>query len=117
MLQTVLLVFHVFVAIALVIVIVVFQRSEGGGFGLGSSGGTGSFMTARGHASFLTRLTAILAALFMVNSLVLAILAGNHGQGTSILDQLPAAPVEGSKPAPAPPVAPAAPTPEVPLSK
>ena len=112
MLQSFLLVFHIFVAIALVVVIVVFQRSEGGGLGFGSSGGPGSFMSARGGANFMTRLTATLAAIFMLNSLVLAILAGNHGQGTSILDQLPAGPA-----APANAGKPAAPTPEVPLSK
>jgi preprotein translocase subunit SecG len=111
MLQTVLLVFHIFVAIALVCIIVVFQRSEGGGLGLGSSGGSGSFMSARGSANFITRLTGIFAGLFMLTSLALAILAGNHGQGTSILDQLPAGP---AAPAPAT-TAPA--TPEVPLSK
>ena len=113
MLQTVLLIFHIFVAIALVGVIVIFQRSEGGGLGFGSSsGGSGSFMSARGSANFMTRLTGVLAAIFMINSLVLAILAGNHGQGTSILDQLPAGPA-----APADAGKPVAPTPDVPLSK
>ncbi len=115
MLQTILLIIHIFVAIALVGVIVIFQRSEGGGFGFSSSGGSGSFMTARGGATFMTRLTSVLAAIFMLNSLFLAILAGNHGQGASILDQLPAA----GPTAPAAPATttPAQPSPEVPLSK
>jgi preprotein translocase subunit SecG len=117
--HTVLLVIHVFVAITLVGIILL-QRSEGGGLGLGGGGGSGSFMSVRGTANMLTRTTAILAGLFMVTSLLLAMLAGNHGQG-SLLDQMqpPAAPAPAS--APAASVPPAAPAPkglpQVPLAK
>jgi preprotein translocase subunit SecG len=116
--STVLLVIHIMVAIALVGVILL-QRSEGGGLGLGSGGGN-SFMSVRGTANFLTRVTGVLAAIFMMTSIVLAILAGNHGQGSSILDSLPPPATSNSLPETAPitPGAPApAPTPEVPLSK
>ncbi len=114
MLQTGLLVIHIAVAIALVVIIIVFQRSEGG-MGFGTSSGSGSFMTARGTANFLTRLTATFAGLFMLTSIALAILAGNHGQGASILDQMP---ITTTAPAtPGKPAVPAVPTPEVPLSK
>jgi preprotein translocase subunit SecG len=103
------------VAIALVGVILL-QRSEGGGLGLGSGGGN-SFMSVRGTANFLTRLTAILATIFMATSITLAILAGNHGQGSSILDQLPPPATSTDLPLTAP-ITPATPaTPEVPLSK
>ncbi len=101
---TVLLVIHILVAIAL-IVVVLLQRSEGGGLGIGSSGGMGGFMTARGTANLLTRTTAILAAVFMTLSITLAILAGSPSKDRqrSIFDT-PAAPA-----APATPAAPSAP--------
>lgn len=104
---TVLLVIHILIAIAL-IVVVLLQRSEGGGLGIGSSGGMGGFMTARGTANLLTRTTAILAACFMGMSIVLTILASRPGeQQRSILD-LPAstAPAKPVVPAPAPAQAP-----------
>ncbi len=103
---TVLLVIHILIAISL-IVVVLLQRSEGGGLGIGTSGGMGGFMTARGTANLLTRTTAILAACFMVMSIVLTILASRPGpQQRSILD-LPAQPAQPSAPAPAPQQAPA----------
>ena len=62
--------------------VVLIQRSEGGGLGIGSSQGMGSFMSGRGTANLLTRTTAILAAVFMVLSLVLALLnRGTSGVG------------------------------------
>src|SRR5882724_8147791 len=95
---TVLLVVHILIAIALVGVVLI-QRSEGGGLGIG--GGTGGgFMTTRGTANLLTRTTGIMAAIFMVTSLTLAILA-THGRAPvtrSILD-VPAAPAAPSQPA------------------
>ena len=104
---TVLLVIHILIAIAL-IVVVLLQRSEGGGLGIGTSGGMGGFMTARGTANLLTRTTAILAACFMVMSIVLTILASRSGQPQqrSILD-LPAQPAQPAQPGqPAQPAAP-----------
>jgi preprotein translocase subunit SecG len=70
---TVLLVLHVLVTVALIGVVLI-QRSEGGGLGLGTSQGMGSFMTGRGTANLLTRTTAILAAAFFILSLALALL-------------------------------------------
>ena len=83
--QTVLLVVHLMVVLALVGVVLI-QRSEGGGLGIG--GGSG-FMSARGTANALTRTTAILAALFFVLSLALAVLARYEAKPTDILDRLP----------------------------
>ena len=95
----VLIVIHIMIAIALVGVVLV-QRSEGGGLGIGSSGGMGSFMTARGTTNLLTRTTAILAAGFMIVSLALAILASAGREKRSIVDQIPAAPAQPAQPAP-----------------
>ena len=87
---TVLLVVHLFVTLALIGVVLI-QRSEGGGLGVGSSQGMGSFMSGRGTANLLTRATAILAAAFFVLSMALALL--NRGttvrNNDSILDVPP----------------------------
>ncbi|WP_336945467.1 preprotein translocase subunit SecG [Asaia sp. HN010] len=85
---TLLLVLNFFVTIALIGVILI-QRSEGGGLGIGSSQGMGSFMTGRGTANLLTRTTAVLAGVFMVLCLLLAVLnrGASSNTGTDILAQ------------------------------
>lgn len=89
---TILLVIHVFLAIGLVIVILL-QRSEGGALGIGGSGGggggAGGMMSTRSQANLLTRTTSILAGLFIVTSLTLAILAGHDRKPHSVLDSAP----------------------------
>ena len=102
--EIILRVLQVFLAIGL-IGVVLLQRSEGGGLGIGSSGGAGSFMSVRGTANFLTRMTAILAFFFMATCLVLALLAKPNTAPKSIFDT----PAPGSTslppiPVPAPPV-------------
>ena len=87
--QHVIIVIHLMLVLAL-IGVVLLQKSEGGGLGIGSTGG---FMSSRGTANVLTRATAILAALFFATSLLLSILAGMNRKPTSILG--------GSSPAPA----------------
>ena len=107
---TVLLVIHLFVTLAL-IGVVLLQRSEGGGLGIGSSQGMGSFMTGRGTANLLTRATAVLAVAFFALSLSLAYLSRGTGQPRSILDAPAANPGAPAAPAaPAAPPAPAVPT-------
>ena len=104
--STVLLIIHLFVTLAL-IGIVLIQRSEGGGLGIGSSQGMGSFMSGRGTANLLTRTTAVLAAIFMALSMTLALLnRGTSGTSRSILDT----PAQSSGITPAPPPPPAAPS-------
>src|SRR5260370_36250996 len=83
---TVLLIIHLFVTLALIGVVLI-QRSEGGGLGIGTSQGMGSFMSGRGTANLLTRTTAILATLFFAISLGLALLTrGTAGSTRSLLD-------------------------------
>ena len=83
---TILLTIHIMIAVALVGVVLL-QRSEGGALGIGGGGG-GGFMTARGTANLLTRVTAILATAFFITSIGLAILAGNGRQAPSIVDEV-----------------------------
>jgi preprotein translocase subunit SecG len=114
---TVLLMIHLFVTIALIGVVLI-QRSEGGGLGIGTAQGMGSFMTGRGTANLLTRATAVLAVIFFALSLTLALLnRGTAGITRSVLDTPPppasTAPATPA-PAPAPPPAPAPTGPSVP---
>ncbi len=104
---TVLLIVHLFVTLALIGVVLI-QRSEGGGLGIGSSQGMGGFMTGRGTANLLTRATAVLATVFMLLSLTMALMTKSGSRGGSLLDQPPAATLPAT-PAP-PPAAPSVPT-------
>ncbi len=107
--QQVLLVIHVLIAIGLIGLILI-QRSEGGGLGIGGGGG-GGLVSIRGQANLLTRATAVLAGLFMVTSIVLAIMAGAHRAGSAIVNEVPAAPTQGA-PASTAPAGPSVPTTE-----
>jgi preprotein translocase subunit SecG len=103
---TVVLIVHFLVAVALVC-LVLLQRSEGGALGIGGGGGMGGFLTGRGTANLLTRATAILAAVFLMTSLVLARLAGGERVARSIIDE-PSPPAIDSPATPAEPSAPIA---------
>ena len=101
--ETLVLTIHILIALALV-GSVLLQRSEGGGLGIGGGGGSGGgFMTARGTANLMTRLTAILAACFFATSIILAIMAGSGRETVSIVDEV-------IKDTPAPTSGPAVPT-------
>src|SRR3954452_22249590 len=99
--QTVIIVIHLMIVAGL-IGVVLLQKSEGGGLGIGNTGG---FLTSRGTANVLTRETAVLAAAFFTTSLILSILAGFHRNPGSILQPGggggPTAPSPGG---PAPPL-------------
>ena len=88
--ETILLVILVIVAVTM-IGAVLLQRSEGGALGIGG-GGPGAMFSARGSANFLTRLTAGLAAVFMILSLVLAVLSRESDESASVMDA-PTAPI------------------------
>jgi preprotein translocase subunit SecG len=105
--QTIVLVIHLILAVALVGAVLI-QRSEGGGLGIGGGAG-GGLMSVRGTANLLTRVTAVLAAGFMVTSLTLAIISGHQVKPGSILD------TPAGTAAPAKPETPAKPS--VPLSQ
>jgi len=95
--QTVIIVIHLMV-VAAMIGVVLLQKSEGGGLGIGSSGG---FLSSRGTANVLTRTTAILAATFFATSLLLSILAGWDRKPHSIIQNTGGAPTQQAPGAPA----------------
>ena len=88
------------VVASLLVLVILMQKSEGGG--LGTGGSPAGLMSARGAADFMTKLTATLATVFVVMSIVLAALAvkasGNRqindtlGGALPAAQQLPAAP-------------------------
>ena len=97
---TVLLAIHLMVAAALVGVVLL-QKSEGGALGMGG-GGSGGFLTGRGTANLLTRVTAGLAAAFFTTSILLTLLAKQSAPVGSVFDK-------AATSAPATPGTPAAP--------
>ena len=111
---TVLLVVHLMIAASLVGVVLL-QRSEGGALGIGGGGG-GGFMSGRGTANLLTRVTAGLAAAFFATSIGLTLMA-NQGSSTpsgSVFDRVqvpaPSVPAKDGAAVPTPASAPADPT-------
>lgn len=100
------------VAFALVVTILM-QRSEGGGLGVGGS--PSGMMSARGAADFMTRMTSVLAILFISLSVSLAFVAAKQGTGGAIDDSFERAPVEQA-PTELAPQAPVAPVADDPLA-
>ena len=103
---TVLLIIHIMIALAL-IGVVLLQRSEGGALGIG--GGGGGFMTGRGAANLLTRVTAGLAAGFFATSLLLSLVATRSSEAPRSILDVPAS-VPGGQPGQPRPQAPKPPS-------
>ena len=85
--MTILIIIQLILAIILV-ALVLLQGSDNEGLGLGGSGGMGGMMSARGSANLLSRLTAIIATMFMIMSVVLTISA-SVSSDKNILESLP----------------------------
>lgn len=88
-LHTATIVFHVLIAAAIV-GLVLLQRGKGADAGAGfGAGASGTVFGARGSASFLSRMTATLAALFIATSLTLAYMGGRKPAApTSVIDRV-----------------------------
>jgi preprotein translocase subunit SecG len=127
MLRLILTILQVFSAVAIVL-LVLLQRGKGADAGAGfGAGASGTVFGARGARTGLSRMTAVFAAIFMINSLCLTYLFQQDAKAkpASVLDKLeqstttpatapsPAAPPidENSLPQPS---APAQPEPEKP---
>jgi preprotein translocase subunit SecG len=107
----VLVVLHVLMALA-IIGLVLLQHGKGADMGSGFGGGaSGSLFGATGSANFLSRTTAVLAAIFFVSSLALAYFATQRPvESGSVVDrarpaqekksEAPKAASDADKPAP-----------------
>ena len=83
---TVILTIHIILALS-IICAVLLQKSEGGGLGIGGSGGAGGgFMTARGTANLLTKITAFLGACFFLTSILLALLSSSNNTSSIAIE-------------------------------
>jgi len=101
MLRTILTILQVLSAFAIV-GLVLLQRGKGADAGAGfGAGASGTVFGARGATTGLSRMTAIFAAIFMINSLFLtySFQRDARAQPESILDKVP---VTTTAPAPAP---------------
>ena len=84
--ETAVIVLNVILAIILVI-LVLLQRSEGGALGLGLS--QDNFASTRTVGNFLTKSTAVIAALFIISSISLVILSrGDLEEKQSVIERL-----------------------------
>mgnify|MGYP006191002575 CR=1 FL=1 len=84
--ENILLVFNLVLAVILVLLILV-QKSEGGALGIGVS--QDNFMFSRTAGNFMTKLTAVVATLFIICSLALTIISrAELTPTTSILDKI-----------------------------
>ena len=102
-----LLVIHVIVCIALII-IVLLQAGKGAEIGASfGSGGSNTVFGASGGQSFMSKLTAGAAIIFMLTSLTLAYFYGKPGSSSV----MPETVAPQSAPAPQAPAQPAAPAP------
>ncbi len=91
--ENIVLIIHLLLALG-IIGLVLLQRSEGGGLGIGGGGGgIGGLASAGATANALTKATGLLAMGFFCTSLLLAVLAGNTGNSSSVLDSLDNPPV------------------------
>src|SRR5271156_3232102 len=92
-----------------IIALVLVQRGKGAEAGAGfGAGASGTVFGARGAGTALSRATAVLAALFMLTSLMLAYVGTKKtAEPVSVLDSAPAATSSAPQPASAPAIAPA----------
>jgi preprotein translocase subunit SecG len=67
------------------IIVILIQRAEGGALGIG---GGSDGMTPRGTGDILTRITAIIATMFIITSITLAIISMQSSEKTINFDDL-----------------------------
>ena len=115
---TFLIILHIIVCIALVLTVLV-QSGKGADIGASFGGSSHTLFGSRGAGNFLTKLTGVLGALFMITSLSLALFS-SHGLRSSVVKpgDAKSAPAQSAPtnmpPAQQVPAAPAAPAPATP---
>jgi preprotein translocase subunit SecG len=107
-----LVVLHILTSIVLVLVVLL---QSGRGAELGAAfGGVGQSTFGRTQATFISKLTTVLAVVFMATSLSLSLIAGERPSQSLLQENAAPAPAAQPVPAPAVPAAPAAPGTEIP---
>jgi len=88
MLYQVIIVIHAIIGFC-IIGLVLMQQGKGADAGAAfGSGSSGSVFGAQGSATFLSKTTAIFAALFFTTSLGLAVLSGQQGRKADLIDTI-----------------------------
>ena len=83
--ENIILTLNIILAILLVAIILL-QKSEGGALGLGVS--QDSYISSRSAGSILTKVTAIIATLFIITSVSLTIMSKEELSSTSVLEKV-----------------------------
>ncbi|MCO8073249.1 preprotein translocase subunit SecG [Acinetobacter lwoffii] len=104
--QTFVLVVHIILAVLMIVLILV-QHGKGADAGASfGGGGAATVFGASGSGNFMTRLTAILTALFFITSLTLAVLAkkeSTNAYSLGAVQSAPATPVQSNETSPTAP--------------
>ncbi|MBF0455013.1 MAG: preprotein translocase subunit SecG [Magnetococcales bacterium] len=98
---------HIIVCLTLIFVVLL-QKGSGADMGSAFGGGSSeSVFGARGSGSFLGKLTAGIATIYMLTSLTLAFFTNKQGDGVSVMEKAPieqkVVPVEAVPTSPLPP--------------
>ena len=83
--ENILLILNIILAVLLVLSVLL-QKSEVGALGLGAS--QESFVSSRTAGNFLTKATAIIATLFIINSISLTVVSRQSMPTTSVLEKV-----------------------------
>jgi preprotein translocase subunit SecG len=79
------LIINIILAVLLVCIILI-QKSEGGALGLGVS--QDSFVSSRSAGNFFTKMTVIIATLFIISSIALTIMSREQISSISVLEKI-----------------------------
>ena len=88
MIYTAIIIIHVFVCF-LMIGAILLQSGKGAEIGAAFGGSSQTVFGSRGPANFLSKLTVVVAAIFMVTSFSLAILAKQQNFSSTVIDMQP----------------------------
>jgi len=99
---TFLTIIHILACLFLIFVVLI-QSSKGAELGAAFGGSSQTLFGSRGAATFLSKVTTVVAAVFMITSLVLSVIAS---KGTSVVKESPQPPAQTvpQEPAKIPPV-------------
>ncbi len=85
MVYTLVVILHVFICF-LMIGAILLQSGKGAEIGAAFGGSSQTVFGSRGPANFLSKLTVVVAAVFMLTSLTLAILAKERNMASTVID-------------------------------
>ncbi|MCD6430681.1 MAG: preprotein translocase subunit SecG [Deltaproteobacteria bacterium] len=86
---SILIAVHVIVSLVLIVVILLQSGSAGGMGAAFGGGGSQTLFGSSGSGKFFTRLTAIVAAVFMITSISLTVMSAHRAKGTVMQEYTP----------------------------